>query len=192
MADAPGLGGNFFQLNRWNRARVRGPKRKRVPKIIGGPVVTIRGVVIGMGAKALEKALAAFLASALGRELALRARDAISAPDKERVTDEELMREIEEWVRSQAAKKTTKGGKKGLALPLKSRGRPERGERSQPGEGPRRKPVALPLPVLDGKRPGDPRKREEPPEEESFQAWFERRFARSIVRHQRLRRRRKK
>lgn len=191
MADAPGLGGNFFQPAMWVRARVRGPKRKKKLKIVGGVNVTIRGVVIGMGVKALEKALAVFLASELGRQLALQARAVLPGPTRERVSDEELMREVEEWLRSQAKK--GKAGKKGLAVPLgplpsspgkKRQVGPLLGPREHGRRGTPPPPTLIELPEPD-------RRDKEPPGEESFAAWFERRFARSIVRNQRLRRRRK-
>lgn len=189
MADAPGLGGSFFQLNRWNRIKVRGPKPgPKKLKVIGGGTVTIRGIVIGMGAKALQKALAVFLASALGRELALQARAILPSPVRERVTDEELMREVEEWLRSQATK-SKPGRKKGLAVPLgpKPPGRKELGPILGPRQHPQPRPAAPPFVLPDPRRT-----KEEPPDEESFAAWFERRFARSIVRHQRLNRRKRR
>ncbi len=171
------------------RGRVKGPKRKKTVKVTGGPVVVIPGIRVGMAAKALQGALAAFLASAIGRELASQARNVLPGPVRERVTDEELMREVERWMREQA--KTPAAGKKGLAVPLGPVPPPARGRRGiGPILGPRRQvgPLTAPQPVLEQPRPT--RRDEEPPDEETFAAWFERRFARSIVRNQRLGRRR--
>lgn len=191
IADAPQWGPGGFA--RTLRSRIKGPTRGPVKmKVLDGVTIFIPGGILGRtAAGALQKALAVFLASAAARELTRRVQDFLP-PQTGPVTDEELMRELEEWLRQQAAQTRSRSTsprrpKKGLALPLLPR---QQGERSQPGEGPRRQPVPGPKtdPVTVAPRPTR-RKRDDEPED--FASWFERRFVRSRVRFQRLRERKR-
>lgn len=159
--------------------------------MLDGVTIFIPGVTSArIAAQALAKALAVFLASAAAREATRRVRDFLQPEIKERVTDEELMREVEKWMREQAEHSRSQGKsgrrpRKGLALPLL----PSPTDKGKPGVRPVRDPAPGPR-GQPGEEvpPGIHRRERDASDPESFVEWFERRFVRSGVRFQRLRR----